>query len=230
MRHILLLIVLALSGCFGGDSEKSNVSLDFSHDLTPSAPILTLIYPSSSPSYQAEFNIEISNLSSNATELKLYDDLNCISEIPSFRSTRSSENVATLSGSFFVAGIFYFSAKQYDGLYKKWSPCSSDNVTFEVLAPPFPTGVTLKTPTTNPSSNALPTFVVSGTVKNHTLKFYSDSTCMTEIASKKATGTSLEITPTQALSVGETSIYIKNFNEGNLATECSSRMFLYTRL
>ncbi len=90
----------------------------------------------------------------------------------------------------------------------------------------IPNSISLKSPSTSPSTDNSPTITVTGVSNSLTVKLFTDSNCTNEVASGLATATSIDLT-TQALSVGTYTFYSNTTNAAGNVSACSSAIASY---
>jgi hypothetical protein len=201
------------------DDENSNefsVTMNAAPDIPNS---LTLISPSS-PAYFPNPTLQIGGVKPGDI-IKLYSDSSCTSEVASGVANGATINLTTMN---LTSASYTFYAKAVNAS-AIGSVCSSATAFFQVLAPSMPTSLSLVTPSTSPSFSTKPLVSISGVTSGHTIKLFSDSGCVTEIASGTATSSTINLT-TSTLASGSYTFYAKAIN--GTASPCSTSNLSYT--
>lgn len=232
VSFILAGLALVLASCMPKAEVTATPGTMNAPDTTirPDPIRLVRVLPSSSPSYNSHFVFEVYDLSVNATDIALFADANCTEEIPTsfYQYTRSGPD-AYFFGDISEPGSYTFAAKQYDGVFNQWSNCSTQNISLMIFTPSPASSFAMSPLYSNPSAVAKPSIRASGVVKDHTVKLFSDSNCVTEIASGVASATYIDLIPTQDLPVGTSNIYSRSLNEGDYPSACSTVNLVYVR-
>ena len=96
-------------------------------------------------------------------------------------------------------------------------------------APDAPTGITLISPSSSPSSSSTASFRVSGVKAGDTIKIFSNNTCTTQLASGVASSSTIDLT-SSSLVDGTYAIYAKATNQNSSASACSSASGSYQKI
>jgi hypothetical protein len=108
------------------------------------------------------------------------------------------------------------------------SASSGSGTTVTNLFPVKTPSLAFKIPAQSPGNSATPTLTVLDVTAGYTAKIYSDSSCLAGLGtSGVATGTSVDVVVTTALSPGLNTIYAKAFDDKGSSSSCSYVSLLY---
>jgi len=188
--------------------------------LAPSS--LSLNNPTSSPSSIKTPSITVNGLEIGA-QVTLYSNSNCSTVLGSGTANSTSINITTSSLSDGAHNIY---AKQID-LAGNASACSTQSLNYVVVSSvAAPSGLSLISPESSPSSDTTPLIQVSGVLNGATVKLFSNSTCSNQLGSAVASGTTVQI-QTSVLAPTTHTIYAQQTNPSNITSPCSTVSLSY---
>lgn len=201
--------------------NKATYTYDITPPAAPSISLLTATHNEDSPVFQ------VSGLELDST-VQIYIDPTCSVSQGSTQATATSMSVTSAAIS---EGIYKYYAQAKDPAGNA-SACTSTyaQYIYDITPPAVPTAVNLSG-VSNPDSNVNPSVEVDGVTTDDVVKVYSDSLCLTEVASIPVTSTSsaqtVMITPALTMS-GTYGFYAKAVDTYGNASNCSTSFASYT--
>jgi len=190
--------------------------------LAPPVPSsLTRISPSTATGYDDTPTIRVGGVVSGHS-VKLYQDSSCTLLAG---SGSASGSTIDLTSTALAIGTYEFHARDINEGAEA-SACSTSSVSYQFLAPPVPSGLSLLFPSTSPNTDPTPTILVSGLQSGVTVKLYTDSGCNTQVGSGNATGTTVQLT-SSALSQGSAYNFYARTVVGANSSSCSTATVAY---
>jgi proprotein convertase subtilisin/kexin type 2 len=204
-------------------SACSNANVSYILDTVALAPSsLSLINPVSSPSSVRTPIIMVSGIETGAS-VSLFSNSTCTTSIGSGTANTTSVNITTSS---LNDGTYSIYARQIDSAGNT-SSCSSQFLNYVVVSSvAAPTGLSLVTPASSPSTVTTPTILVSGVINGATVRLHTNSSCTNQVGSAVASGTTVQI-QTSALAPTTHTIYAQQTNASNITSPCSSNFLTY---
>ena len=179
--------------------------------LRPSISGISITTPLTSPNANYTPTVRVSGITIG-DYVKLFKNSTCTEEVGSGFAISTSIDLST---SDLPVGAYKFYATIGGAV------CSVESASYTVSATTAPTGLTLQTPSSSPDANTTPTIQVSGVASGDNVKLYTDSSCLIEVGSGIATGTTIDIT-SSVLPVGDYNFYAKRIN-----SSCSTASVSY---
>ena len=186
---------------------------------------LALQLPSQSPGNSTTPSITVSGVTIGMT-VTLYRDASCSTSASSgFVASSTSINITTSALS---AGSYTFYAKQQDSEGNS-SACSTASVsyTLDTTVPGQPTGLTLSSPASSPSTDPTPDIQVTGLEVGASLYIYSDSSCTNALTTEKIVTSSTDIITLSSLSDGTYTLYAMQIDSAGNESLCSTANVSY---
>ena len=155
----------------------------------------------------------------NGQNVDIFIDSNCSIKVGSKVASKESISI-TISTLYF--GMYTFYANTTEN--RRTSDCSTMSVNY-TITPFSPTGISLSSPLSSPGLNATPVITVSGVSIGQTVRLFTDSSCINEVGSAIASGTSINII-TSSLNMGSYTFYA-NVIQSGITSNCSSIYVAY---
>jgi hypothetical protein len=227
-KYLLILLPIALSVLTACKQDVAS-AVPFTYNKPGQSPIaptigtaMTLISPTSSPSYIGTPTVQIDGLVIGET-VGVYINSNCSTLVGQMVATSSSVTLTTNTlpvgtYSFYTRSINRYAASACSGAFFSY--------TYLGVAPTNATSMTLVSPTSSPSTVSTPTFLLSGVVAGETSSIYIDSSCTDSYGSAVASGTTVNVT-SNAIAPSTVQYYTKATNTAG-STTCSVARLSYT--
>lgn len=215
-----------VTSTLGITSDCSKNKVTYTYDNTPptdptNVTLVTTAHNTATPAVQVT-GVEV------GANVSLYGDAACTVPAGASNGTASS-TIINITSNTVTEGTHKYYAKVIDAAGNS-SNCSSSFATYiyDVTPPAVPTNIALATGTASPSANTTPSFDVSGLVVGDTVKLFSDSLCLTEIASMGVTLTTTTVSVSPALTVdGTYQVYAEAIDTYGNASACSTATQTY---
>lgn len=208
-------------------SPCSTAYAEYQRTPPPVPTSITMAYPATSSGYEVRPGIYVGGYTNGSGLVaKLYSDSNCTNLVGSDNST-SNYALVYVSSNLALGNYTFYARTSALGAE---SECSVTSVSYQVLPVLPPTSLSLVVPTVTPHYVSMPSFLVSGISVNDSIKLYSDSACVNQIASGTSSGVTLQLKLATVLNVGITSIYAKRTLGSGVSSSCSSLLFSYERV
>ncbi|WP_413288297.1 Ig-like domain-containing protein [Bdellovibrio sp. HCB337] len=213
---------------YGNASACSTAFATYTLDITaPSAPTgLSLTTPASSPGNVNAPIITVSGVSSGDS-IGLYSDATCSSIVGG--GIAGGVNIAIGAITLSSDGSYDYYANATDSVGNV-SACSTAKVTYvyDSTPPTKPNSITLSNPASSPSNVTQPTLLVGPMTSGDTAKLYSDASCSSLVGTAVASGSSVGVTLSTALSTSGTyTYYAQAFDVAGNSSSCSTANLSY---